>query len=79
MDAANVLCDMRRKAPATVTVNTRGRTVAYATLWDERQPFTRLRADGLVYGLEYYTTIIMAVVSGGSRGSTQLLSRLARL
>ena len=28
---------MRRKAPATVTVNIRGRTVAYATLWDERQ------------------------------------------
>ena len=39
MYAANVLCDMRRKAPATVTVNTRGRTVAYATLWDERQPY----------------------------------------
>ena len=39
MDAANVLCDMRRKAPATVTVNTRGRTVAYATLWEERQPY----------------------------------------
>ena len=28
---------MRRKVPATVTVNIRGRTVAYATLWDERQ------------------------------------------
>ena len=28
---------MRRKAPAAVTVNIRGRTVAYATLWDERQ------------------------------------------
>ena len=31
------LSDMHRKAPATVTVKIRGRTVAYATLWDERQ------------------------------------------
>ena len=28
---------MRRIAPETVTVNIRGRKVAYATLWDERQ------------------------------------------
>ena len=34
IDAANALSDMRRKAPATVTVNIRGRTVAYATVWD---------------------------------------------
>ena len=37
IDTVNALSDMRRKAPATVTVNIRGRTVAYATLWDERQ------------------------------------------
>ena len=37
IDAVNALSDMRRKAPATVTVNIRGRRVAYATLWDKRQ------------------------------------------
>ena len=37
IDADKALSDMRRKAPATVTVNIRGRAVAYATLWDERQ------------------------------------------
>ena len=37
IDAVDALSGMRRKAPATVTVNIRGRTVAYATLWDERQ------------------------------------------
>ena len=36
MDAINALAELRRKAPATVTVDTRGRRVAYATLWDER-------------------------------------------
>ena len=39
IDAVNALSDMRRKAPATATVNIRGRRVAYATLWDERQPY----------------------------------------
>ena len=37
IDAVNALSDMHRKATATVTVNIRGMTVAYATLWDERQ------------------------------------------
>ena len=37
IDAVNALSDMRRKAPAAVTVNIRGRTVAYATLRDELQ------------------------------------------
>ena len=37
IDAISARSDMRRKAPATVTVNIRGRRVAYATLWDERQ------------------------------------------
>ena len=37
IDAVNALSDTRRQAPATVTVNIRGRRVAYATLWDERQ------------------------------------------
>lgn len=32
MDAIKALSDMRRKAPATVTVDNRGRAVAYATL-----------------------------------------------
>ena len=39
IDAVNALSDMRRKAAATVPVNIRGRTVAYATLWEERQLF----------------------------------------
>ena len=34
IDAINALADMRQKAPATVTVNVRGRGVAYATPWD---------------------------------------------
>ena len=37
IDAINALSDMRPKAPATVTVNIRGRRVAYAILCDERQ------------------------------------------
>ena len=39
IDAINALADMRQKAPATVTVNVRGRGVAYATLWDERRSY----------------------------------------
>ena len=37
IDAVNALSDMRQKAGATVMMNIRGRAVAYATLWDERQ------------------------------------------
>ena len=37
IDAIYALSDMHRKPPATVTVNIRGRRVAYATLWDKRQ------------------------------------------
>jgi len=39
MDAINALAELRKKAPATVTVDVRGRRVAYATLWDERQVY----------------------------------------
>ena len=39
MDAINALAELRRKAPATVTVDMRGRRVAYATLWDEREVY----------------------------------------
>ena len=35
IDAVNALSDMRRKTPATANIS--GRTVAYATLWDEQQ------------------------------------------
>ena len=42
IDAVNAPSDMRRRAPAMVTVNVRGRTVAYATLWDERQLYPAL-------------------------------------
>ena len=75
--AVNALCDMRRKAPTTVTVNIRGRAAAYATLWTNGS-FTMPQANGLVFGLYFYTTI-MAVVPGGWRGSRQLPSRLAGL
>ena len=40
--------------------------------------FTMPRADGLVCGLEYYTTI-MAVVPGGSRGEHAVTKSSARL
>ena len=37
MDAINALTDMRDDAPATVTLDKRGRSVEYATLLDERE------------------------------------------
>lgn len=39
MDAIKALSDMRHKAPATVTVDRRGRAIAYATLWDDRETY----------------------------------------
>ena len=53
--------------------------IPFATRPDGKQKKTNhSRSNGLVCGLEYYTTIV-SVVPGGSRGSMQLPSRLARL
>ena len=72
IDPVNARSDMRRKAPATVTVNIRGRTVTYATLWNGT--FTMPRANGLVCGLEYYTTIaVVPGVRGGVRSYQAIL------
>ena len=77
IDIVNVLSDMRRKAPATATVNIRGRTVAYATLWDERQLYRAPSEWTCVYpGVLYNNN---GGGSGGFEGgSKQLPSRLAR-
>lgn len=39
-DAINALADMRERAPATVTITSRGREVAYATLWNTRRQYS---------------------------------------
>ena len=46
MDAPNFLCDMRRKAPVTVTINTRGEVGQWPTLhFGTSGSLTRPRAD----------------------------------
>ena len=74
-DAVNALSDMRRKAPATVTVNIRDGRVAYATLWDERHPY-HAPSEWTSVWPEVLCNNNIAVVPGGSRRSTQLPSRL---
>lgn len=63
IDAINALADMRQKAPATVTVNVRGRGVAYATPWDERRTYNA--PDGWV-------GVWPGVLHHGSGGATRV-------
>ena len=59
--AVNALSGMRRKAPATVTVNIRGRAVAYATLWDEQQ---------LYHAPSEWTGVWPGILSNNNGGSS---------
>ena len=60
IDAINALFDMRRNAPVTVTVNVRGRRVAYATVLDERK---------LYHAPSEWTGVLPGVLYNNSGGS----------